>query len=72
MKANQFGSFAEQKRFQMGFLTASQRPQCRNCQYLKENLQGTGSIHEYATYGCKKGDFAVTVTAICNEHEARA
>lgn len=60
------GSVREQQIANMGYQTASKRPQCGNCRHADVSFVNPDSIYERESYRCKKGDFAITKTAICD------
>jgi hypothetical protein len=63
---------AEQKRFSQGWLNATQRPQCGNCQHSEQKINNPDSLSESITFRCAYGDFATSKTAICNQYEVKA
>lgn len=71
MKANQFGTATEQQLFRIGYMTAKQRPQCGNCKHIDTVFINPDAINESERNRCKKGSFATSKTAICNEWEEK-
>lgn len=69
MKADNCGTWTEQKRHKMGWLPARQRPQCGNCKNKDVSFSMPETAYEKEIFRCKKGDFATAKTAICNEWE---
>jgi ribosomal protein L37AE/L43A len=47
----------------MGYLSANQRPACKNCHH------STQKSVEPVMWFCKKGGFITTAMAACDEHE---
>lgn len=69
MKANSSGTWAEQKRFRCGFLTAKQRPMqpsCGNCLALDKRYDPKDNLH----LSCWLHHFSVAAGSICNDWRA--
>jgi hypothetical protein len=63
MQANKWGTDAEQKRYAMNWMTATQRPQCGTCRHC--------TVHgeKLNNYRCERGNFATAKSAICDKYE---
>lgn len=71
MQSDRCGTHAEQTRFDQGWLTAKQRPQCSNCAQLETKHHNPDSLNESVTFRCSLGGFATARSAICNEYKER-
>lgn len=76
MKADRFGTWTEQRRYRMGWITSSERKRLVSQGKLKPgHVSGDKCMccaHLVSDHGdrCSKGDFVTRVNCYCNEFEA--
>lgn len=58
--ADKYGTPAEQKRYDMGWLPGTERPQCANCEHMQ---------HKGSGWHCNEGNVATQLTALCGVYE---
>lgn len=71
MKPSMSGSLTEQKMFRMGYLKSSDRAGCHNCILSEDVISMPDTDYERTYLRCKRGEFATTKTAICNDWKAK-
>lgn len=78
MKADQYGTFTEQKRARMGWINNSERKRLVSERVLKPgHIAGekcgccAHREHKGESIKCAKGDFATRVNSYCKEFEAK-
>lgn len=71
MRADKYGTSAEQRRFAQGWMAPATRPMCGNCRHVEAYFLRPDSLSETERFRCTRGDFATGKQALCTEWEAR-